>query len=327
MVDTVESQANKELSPGQLLMQARQQAGMTHEQVAQELYMTVSKVKALEVNDFARLNSDTFVRGYIRAYANLFKLNVVELISVYEQYQQKHQPQVAINSPANGAGNSHKGVWQFVVVIGIFFAGLWLISVWFFDNHNETENLLPATNISSLPIEKFVATSAEPVATNEIVDVAVAQNSLLAKVSVAKSAESISQVAGGTTSASTASVAQSGASSSLPAAAIVQNVTSVSVAVNSQAAVVKTDSTQKKNALDEISFSFRAECWLEVSDSRGDVLATELEAAGSKIKLVGKAPFDVKLGNAPGVDILLNGNKIDVVPLMGSNVLILKVGN
>jgi hypothetical protein len=35
----------------------------------------------------------------------------------------------------------------------------------------------------------------------------------------------------------------------------------------------------------------------------------------------------VKLGNAPAVDIQLNGKKIDVIPLLGSNVLILKVGN
>jgi len=86
-------------------------------------------------------------------------------------------------------------------------------------------------------------------------------------------------------------------------------------------------SSSKKAGLDEIYFSFRAECWLEVSDSRGDVLATELQAAGSKVKLIGQAPFDVKLGNAPAVDIQLNGKKVDVIPLMGTNVLIMKVGN
>ena len=81
----------------------------------------------------------------------------------------------------------------------------------------------------------------------------------------------------------------------------------------------------KKNELDEINFIFHAECWLEVSDSRGDVLATELQASGSKLNLVGKAPFDVKLGNAPAVAIQLNGKKIDVIPVKGSNVLILKI--
>jgi len=93
------------------------------------------------------------------------------------------------------------------------------------------------------------------------------------------------------------------------------------------AAQTNVSGSAKKNSLDEITFSFRAECWLEVSDSRGDVLATELEPAGGKIKLLGRAPFSVKLGNAPAVDIELNGKKVDVVPLIGSNVLILKVGN
>lgn len=326
MVDTVESQANKELSPGQILLQARQQAGMTYEQVAQELYMTAAKVKALETNDFGRLNSDTFVRGYIRAYANFFKLNAAEVISVYEQYQQKNQPQVTINHPAISA-NSHKGVWQFVALIGIFFVGLWLISVWFFDNHNENENVVPVTNISSLPIDKVITTKAEPVPNNDAADVVVAQDSMLAKVAVAKSAESNSLTVGSVASATPAGVVHSVTNNSLPTNAATQSVVATSISATSQATVVNADSTQKKNALDEISFSFRAECWLEVSDSRGDVLATELEAAGSKIKLVGKAPFDVKLGNAPGVDILLNGNKVDVIPLIGSNVLIMKVGN
>jgi cytoskeleton protein RodZ len=83
----------------------------------------------------------------------------------------------------------------------------------------------------------------------------------------------------------------------------------------------------KKAALDEITLSFSAECWLEVSDSRGDVLATELQPAGSDIKLMGQAPFDVKLGNAPAVTIQLNGKKVDVIPLLGTNVLMMKVGN
>jgi cytoskeleton protein RodZ len=78
--------------------------------------------------------------------------------------------------------------------------------------------------------------------------------------------------------------------------------------------------------LDEIVFIFSEECWLEVSDSRGDVLIADLQPAGGRLVLQGKAPFDVKLGNVPATQIELNNEKIAVVPALGTNVLSLKVG-
>jgi cytoskeleton protein RodZ len=85
--------------------------------------------------------------------------------------------------------------------------------------------------------------------------------------------------------------------------------------------------SEPKHNPDEITFSFSGESWLEVSDARGDVLATEMQLAGSHLTLVGQAPFDIKLGNAPVVEIQFNRKKIDVIPLLGSNVLTLQVGN
>ena len=38
----------RELSPGKLLVWARERAGFSQEQVAKELYMTLTKVRALE---------------------------------------------------------------------------------------------------------------------------------------------------------------------------------------------------------------------------------------------------------------------------------------
>lgn len=154
MVDVDESQ----LSPGKLLLQGRLQAGLTQEQIAKELYMTVSKVRALEADDYDRLSSDTFARGHIRAYANMLKLDVVNVLNAYEreiQLTRGNQNETNINgSPKNSANKSaHKGTrgtWQFLGFLAIFFVGLWLISVWFFDNRNETEHVLLVSNTSSL---------------------------------------------------------------------------------------------------------------------------------------------------------------------------------
>src|SRR6187402_2189402 len=98
MVDVDESQ----LSPGKLLLQGRLQAGLTQEQIAKELYMTVSKVKALEADDYGSLSSETFARGYIRAYANMLKLDVVTVLNAYEKQIQQHD-----ENRSGDAGFSH----------------------------------------------------------------------------------------------------------------------------------------------------------------------------------------------------------------------------
>ncbi|RYY76113.1 MAG: DUF4115 domain-containing protein [Gammaproteobacteria bacterium] len=300
-----ESQSNK--SPGHILQQARLQAGLTQEQVAKELYMTVAKVKSLEADDYNRLSSDTFARGYIRAYANLVKADVVVALAAYDKLMEDLKPLVTtqhVSAPTVEVGQ--RGTWHFLIVIAAFLVGLWLISVWFFDNRTESDYPLPAATITSaqsVQVNGSVASSVTGgafssdsmiVAPTNVVPTGT--NASASKSSEAKSADASTAVSGEVNTFSTEP--QSG-----------------------------TNASVKKSTLDEITFSFRAECWLEVSDSRGDVLATELEPAGGKIKLLGRAPFNVKLGNAPAVDIELNGKKVDVVPLIGTNVLILKVGN
>jgi cytoskeleton protein RodZ len=312
VIDADDSQPIKELSsdkrsPGKMLLQARLLAGLTQEQVAKELYVTVYKVKALEADDYSRLSSDTFARGYIRAYANLVKVDVVVLLTAYDALMEHLQPEVTLQKPRSTVTESgHRGAWQFLAVIGVFFIALWLISVWFFDNHSDDQYVVTVASTSS----SAGAISSEA-------------NSLLAVNEISKSNALVV--------ASAPITSSFGSASSVPvlraqivAQASGANVSSVAVG---SVAVIESSSSAKKTSLDELSFSFRDESWLEVSDSRGDVLATELQPAGSKLKLVGLAPFDVKLGNAPAVDVSLNGKKVDVIPLMGTNVLTLKIGN
>lgn len=316
-LDEDDSQPIKELSPGEMLLQGRLRTGLTQEQVAKELYMTIYKVKALETDDYKRLNSDTFARGYIRAYANLVKVDVVAALAAYDKLMDALRPQPVVQKHVAATENSHRGAWQFLAVIGAFFVGLWLISVWFFDNRSESQYVVATDSLSSVaPTKIKTSISASSVAANEV-------SSAQASVS------SLSSVDGTKSGVVTATTSGNASSAKSASRLSVQSVASASVQAVSASAVAAQSSiaSNKKTSLDELSFSFRSESWLEVSDSRGDVLATELEPAGSKIKLVGMAPFDVKLGNAPAVDVQLNGKKIDVIPLMGSNVLIMKIGN
>jgi cytoskeleton protein RodZ len=60
---------------GEQLAAARQSRGMTVGEIAQQLKLSPWQVEALESNDVKRLPSPVFVRGFIRNYARLLKLD------------------------------------------------------------------------------------------------------------------------------------------------------------------------------------------------------------------------------------------------------------
>lgn len=286
--DTTAKVSAPELSPGKMLATARERAGLSQDQVAGDLYMTLTKVRALENDEYHRLHSDTFIRGYIRAYANLLKINADAVMAAYDKEAQR-LGLVEVFVPKAAEGNGKK-TWLIVVLVGLVLLVLWLISVWFFGNKKEPDYPLPAALV--LPEPKTVEM--------EI------------------------------TSSTSASVAdnsdQIGATQTLPAATDAVSAT----ATPNQVASAATSSARAYDPtanLDELVFIFAEECWLEVSDAQGDVLATQLEPAGSQVVIKGRAPFDVKLGNVQGVSITLNGREVKFTPVRGTNVRSLKIGN
>ena len=68
-------------APGAQLKAAREAAGMSLDQVAQQLKLAPRQVKALEDQDFAHLPGRTFTRGFVRNYARLLNLDAGGLLA------------------------------------------------------------------------------------------------------------------------------------------------------------------------------------------------------------------------------------------------------
>ncbi|PUA29756.1 MAG: hypothetical protein B0W54_04080 [Cellvibrio sp. 79] len=294
----------RELSPGKLLVWGRERAALTQEQVAKELYMTLTKVRALELDDYRHMGSDTFTRGYLRSYANLIKLDVGQVLASYDRHAYAHG--LVEQVLPRKVESASKPLWQFAVIIVGVLLVLWLISVWFFDNRKEPSYNIPAAIVS--PSESYVTTSliASSITSIESSSVTLSSAAIISPLE--------NSVVG---SHAVSSVANTSANN--PANVLIKSSIKSEASSSSKTLV-------RGNALDQIVFSFSAECWLEVSDSRGDVLVADLQPTGGHLVLQGKAPFDVKLGNASAVQIELNDEKVAVVPALGTNVLSLKIG-
>lgn len=281
---------SRDLPAGKLLVWARERANLTQVDVAKELYMTLAKVKALELDDYRHMGADTFVRGYLRAYANLVHLDAAQVLAAYDRQQQKLG--VAASPVLQRTASTSKPVWQFALYIFIALVVLWLISIWFFDNRQPPV------------IDRPIAASPQLDMHSPLTHAAVSSVAVGADVPGSINAELIA--------ANTAAVGSS--TSNAP------------VTASSVAAKIDPTATVTAPALSVIRLGFTAESWVEISDARGDVLAADLRAAGANLQLQGEAPFDVLLGNAAAVSIELNGQPVAITPSPTTNVLSLKVG-
>ncbi|MBC7455081.1 MAG: DUF4115 domain-containing protein [Massilia sp.] len=75
--------------PGKTLAAQREAMGWTVEQVADQLKLAVRQVIALEQGDYANLPGPAVVRGFVRAYAKVVKLDAAPLVA-----------QIALDTPA-----------------------------------------------------------------------------------------------------------------------------------------------------------------------------------------------------------------------------------
>src|SRR5215472_7669732 len=82
--------------PGARLRAARENAGLSLDQAAQQLKLAPRQVQALEEEDFAHLPGRTFTRGFVRNYARLLNLDSDDLLAMMPDAT--HAP--ALNAPA-----------------------------------------------------------------------------------------------------------------------------------------------------------------------------------------------------------------------------------
>jgi cytoskeleton protein RodZ len=212
--------------------------------------MTLSKVRALESDDYRRMGSDTFTRGYLRAYANLVKLDVVQVLAAYDRHAHKHGLVEQVLPRRNESAN--KPLWQFIVLVLLVLLVLWLVSIWFFDNRQQPYNrpmvVVPPVE-TSLNIQSLNESSASQISVSSA---AFVSEILLVEYPQSANLESGDSLASAPNS-STSGAAQSAVTSA-----------SLSSVTHSAFPEKQASSTQQ----DLISFSFAEECWREVSDAR-----------------------------------------------------------
>ena len=158
-------------SPGSLLRQARERAGIGADDLAGQLKLAKSTLEALERDDFAALSEPVYVRGYYRKIAKVLAVPEADLIDAYNARSQPAPATPAMRriplagGVAAGTSRQYRGQGLWVVVgAGVVAAVLFALA-----DREPPRRLAetPAPQVqapAAAPVEPAPAPAAEPAA-------------------------------------------------------------------------------------------------------------------------------------------------------------------
>ncbi len=315
----IEQNLVKSVRIGDRLRQARTSAGLEISDIATDLRINPGYIEALELNQFQEVGAPTYVKGYLRSYANALKLSPEALIEEYEGLGYE-TPNLNAVSPLESIESNNKLLHLFSLLVVFVTLGLfiyWLINSGYNNDYSaqssqieytEPQTSLPLVEASTrLPLVS--SDQDEAIGAEEVVP-AVSSDDLLSVplVSEPQAVEVVAeQVTGSATALDEANMVAGMVSSTT-------EVQSVPTRTFSEA-----DLISATEGSDEIILTLSAESWIEIEDATHFQLMIGVYPEGTSKILRGQAPFQVFLGYAPGVEIIFNESVYQSAPHMRAN--------
>lgn len=289
-------------SLGKTLREAREFAGLSVADVANQIKFAPRQIEALEADDFKSLPEMTFVRGFVRSYAKILDMDAQSLLAALPQTNAPPVPlipvSVEVSFPSAYSPYRQNLIWLgaalLLAVLVVAFA------VWNFTAPPAKPEVAQVETPVSLP-SKMQIISASPVLETGVIAPApaaqpafVAAQSLVAQSSVLAVKPSSSKprdtlpVAGGK-----------------PEVLMQQPKPAAPPGASSQTAMLR--------------LTFDAESWVEIKDRDDKILSSQVNLPGSELSLSGHAPFSLAIGHATSVRLYYRGKQVDLTPHIRSS--------
>jgi len=275
--------------PGRQLALAREGCALSIVDVARELRLSQQQVEALEADDYQRLAGPVFVRGYIRRYAHLVKLDPAPLLASVEQQLQPvadaipEMPQAG--EIALPTGREFR--WHKYAIVALILLTLVVIFEFYRDDAIKTN---VAWRPVVLPRPQVAA------------DMNGAKEGLVAKDPAPATVER-------------------------PAASAMPVKAPAAVATPVKAPAATGGATTPRAAAAEpppggqlIRLAFDRDSWVEIQDRNGRVIFSQLNSAGTDQLVGGLPPFTLVVGNATGVRLIYRDQPVGLLPHTQSDV-------
>lgn len=272
-------------SVGHLLRRARIMRNMSVDDVSRQLRLSIQQVEAIENEDFEKLPGKTFLRGFIRNYANLVQLDPMQLlqllpestriISTYERTPFKDK-KLSFSSSRENSGNNPLviAIVLVVIILGAYF--IFENSGWNKDSDTSSTTSAARSELgtTSMEIQLPMSTAADNVA-------------------------NLPAITSEPNNPRGATVEQDAKTELIP---VEKNLISQSADLQNA----------KPNDSGNLYFKFTSDSWVKVVDAKGVSLFEQLMKGGSEQIVVGKRPLSIVIGNASGVNLTYNNKEINI---------------
>lgn len=288
-------------SPGQSLREAREALGMSVFEVAQSLRLSRKQIESMEANAWSELPGMTSIRGFIRNYARLVRLDSAPLLAMLEEKAATpgnagnlELPKATTATLPEPGDHQRKDV--FAVSSGVIMVVL-AVAAFFFLPDGFLAKLIPAKDTA----QETKAAADVPLANPQVLTPPAAPAEPVmppASQPQANAPEAPPPVLNVPAAPATAVPSPAPAT---PAA--VPTVLTTPPAPAAPAAVSGA-----------IRLNFAGASWVEVRGKGDKIIFSQSNTAGSEKEVVGEGPYSLVIGNAAQVKLSYKGKPVDLEP-------------
>lgn len=297
--------------PGHLLQQARLELRLAPEDVAQILHLSSKQIIALENDDYKTLSGPTYVRGYLRSYAQLLGLSPEKVVEAYNSLTIVSKPITLPKSAPPPQVTSSDRIVK-AATLGVAAILLALVYLWWQSGDESLDQ-------AALPPEAAETLADQGLGPNVTGDTALAT----APAGVpGTGTDGETAPPPGSVVAPARNIASPEAlpNGQLAVSGMTLNAAPAPKPASAEPAPVERVTTRTRRTVDIPPGVPRArmvlhaiqESWADIRDARDNRLLYENVPAGRRISIEGVAPFSVFVGNADGVRVEFNGQDYDV---------------
>jgi cytoskeleton protein RodZ len=293
------AQSGNQVSVGPKLRQAREGRGLSVNDAAQALRLSPRIVSALEEDAYERLPGPTYVRGYLRNYAQFLGLSPQPLVDAYNNSPQAAQ-RTDMTSPAPVRQITSSDILVRLGTVAVAVIVFGLAALWWSGHEAANLNRFVPTRTAPQPAASDASApeQPEPSAAVKAPEQAPAPPTQEPSESV-KPAVTPAEAPEAPTAAPTAAAAPQAAPD----------------AEDTPAATSATDTPppDANEPLARLVLYVHDDSWADVRDAQQRRLLYETIPAGRVVTVEGAAPLSVFLGNVEGVTVEFNGKVYDAM--------------
>ncbi len=161
--------SDSNLTPGEVLIAAREKASLSLEQVAESTRIAPNMLRAIELDEYHKISGDLYVKSFLRSYAEAVNLEAEELVELYLAYTGAAAGDSGGAQPASWEEQDVKitkvGLpWGWIVLGVCLIAGSYFLYQWWAgktDGETQSVNATPAAAVVTDAAAETGAASAD----------------------------------------------------------------------------------------------------------------------------------------------------------------------